>query len=116
MVTRGYSRLPPVARMKTVRGIFLTTRGHPGTAVSKDCELNEGGGEPQGRGYPFPLASATARARALRTLLLVRCVVVSPDDTPILSFTLSAFLRRRPRFSFRHGRDDAECRAQRSAT
>lgn len=30
-----------VPRMKTIRGIFLTTRGHPGTAVSKDCELNE---------------------------------------------------------------------------
>jgi len=27
--------------MKTVRGIFLTTRGHSGIAVPKDCELNE---------------------------------------------------------------------------
>lgn len=27
--------------MKTIRGIFLTTQGHSGTAVPKDCELNE---------------------------------------------------------------------------
>lgn len=33
---RGYSPSPR-SWMKTVRGIFLTTRGHPGTAVSKDC-------------------------------------------------------------------------------
>lgn len=37
---RGRTRLPR-SWMKTIRGIFLTTRGHPGTAVSKDCELNE---------------------------------------------------------------------------
>lgn len=40
LLAEDCTRLPR-SWMKTIRGIFLTTQGHSGTAVPKDCELNE---------------------------------------------------------------------------
>lgn len=40
LLAEDCTRLPR-SWMKTIRGIFLTTQGHSGTAVPKDCESNE---------------------------------------------------------------------------
>lgn len=70
----------PRSWMKTVRGIFLTTRGHPGTVVSKDCASQMKGTEGRENGKTIPLLRSCLRSRHSS----VYCVAVFHDDDVFL--------------------------------
>lgn len=73
----------PRSWMKTVRGIFLTTRGHPGTVVSKDCASQMKGTEGRENGKTIPLLRSCLRSRHSS----VYCVAVFHDDMFLVVFS-----------------------------